>query len=164
MFKHNALDFKKGDRVFYITMNQGCSLCEGEVTAVVRQAQCKTPSGLVIQPVVHVKYISPFGATWKRMFAKHFGLFQQDPYPMWQLRKADGLDFKQLRRTIQRIDKNYRKHRSDVECMERQLEHDAYEWKILERERRMKLIPHDWHYLNNALRRAGFPSPSGKER
>jgi len=160
--QQNALDFKKGDKVVYISVSEGCSLSEGVVTVVMRQAECKTPSGLVIQPVVHVKYVSSFGATWKRTYAKHFGIFQENPYPLWQLRKLDGLDLKLLQRTIRRIDKKYRNYKAAVKLMEQQLERDTYEWKAAQREKRMKLIPHDYHYLHNALRRAGFPSPKGK--
>ena len=161
MKKSKATDFKKGDKVVYISMANGVSLYEGEVTMVMKQANTHTPSGLVIQPVVHVKYEGPFGNTWKRTFAEKFGRFQEDPYPLWQLRKVDGLDLKRLKRTLTKIDKNYHTHKGEMEKMERQLEHDAYVWKCEERDRRKALIPHDWDYLHNAIRRAGFPSPNG---
>lgn len=156
--KSRALDFKKGDRVVYLNHSYGrVDLTEGIVTLVRKDMPCKRwDSKILNQAVVYVQFQNQWGHLWTKKFADEFGHFQQDPYPLWQLRHLVNGEMANLGARAKHASKLYAEYEAKVKAIEVDVEQEAREWKYREIDRRKKEIPHGGAYLNNVIARLGF--------
>lgn len=152
MRKLKPLPYKKGDPVVYISsLDYGIRLSQGEVTMVT------TRDG---EQFVYVKTICDSGYTWKRTFSSKPGrYFQQDPYPLWQLRPLNGDNMANLEKRAKQASKLYEAHRAACKEIEYEVERQARDWQYKELDRRRKALPNGFPFLVRVASRMGFKQP-----
>lgn len=152
--KPKPLPFKKGMEVVWISYGSGygISLTEGEVTVVT------TRNGA---PVIHVRHEDKrWGTMWKRSFSTVTGHFQENPFPIWQLRPLNGDNIKKLQKRAEKANQLRKIYESAYQDLQREVHGKAMEWEREEIEKRRKLIPHGDDYITRVKSRMGFKRPA----
>jgi hypothetical protein len=145
------LPFKKGMAVVWLTRYHGqIRVTEGEVTVVT------TKDGA---PVVHVRHPDNWGGYWKRSFSPVAGMFQENPYPIWQLIPLDGKSIKNLTKRAEHASKLFSEYQQKCEQIRRECEHEARRWQEEQYQERIKDLENGTQYLNNVVARLGFKKP-----
>lgn len=148
--KAKPLPFKKGMKIVWMSHGYGIHLTEGEVTVVT------TRNGA---PLIHARHIDLHGNVWKRSFSPVAGMFQENPYPIWQLRPLNGDDIKKLEKRAEKANKLRKAHQAAYEDMQRQAHREAQTWEYQEVEKRGKLIPNGDGFTRRVIARMGFKRP-----
>lgn len=145
--------FHKGQKVLWLShgYSYGIHLTEGEVTLITNKDGA---------PVVYARHIDRNGNEWKRKFSPIAGMFQENPYPIWQLRPLDGDDVSALHKRAEHATKLRNNHEAAYQDMQRQVHNEAMQWEREEVEKRIKLIPHGQQYINRVIARMGFKRPA----
>jgi len=144
-----ATDFKRGDRVIYgrHTYDYGISITEAVVTVVAKG-------------VVHTKHVAERGWEFKEKFGEKVGNFQENPRPLWQIRKVMvGDNLKNLRKRVKKATGLHSRYRQQYQEIQNQVDSEAREWKYREIERRASKLAHGNGYLDRVLARMGFKRP-----
>lgn len=143
-----ATDFKRGDKVVYCQNHgDGISLTEATVTVVAKG-------------VVHTKHITQHGWECKEKFGERPGNFQENPRPLWRLRKiAPSDNLKNLQKRAKKATQISQRYRQQYQEIQTQVENEAREWKYREIELRAAKLAHGGSYLDRVLARMGFKRP-----
>jgi len=151
MGKAKPLPFKKGMKVVYLSRHYDrVSLTEAEVTVVTSKDGA---------PVIHCRSIDQWGNEWKRKFSTVAGMFQEDPYPIWQLQPLNGQNMKVLRKRAEKCSKRHQAYREAYTAMQREVECESRTWEREEVSRRGRLLPDGPQFLANVIARLGFKRP-----
>ncbi len=149
--KAKPLPFKKGMKVIWMSpRNYGIHLTEGEVTVVT------TKEGA---PLIHVRHIDKWGNVWKRSFSTIAGMFQENPFPIYQLRPVNGDNMKKLQKRAEKASNLRNAHKEAYEAMQLEVHGEAQRWESEEVGRRKEAIPHGDDYINRVKARLGFKRP-----
>lgn len=148
--KPKPLPFKKGMKIIWLSHGYGIHLTEGEVTVVT------TKDGA---PLIHARHIDSHGNVWKRSFSPVAGIFQENPYPIWQLRPLNGDDIGKLQKRAEKANKLRNAHEAAYQEIQRQVHNEAQAWERQEIEKRRKVIPHGDGYTRRVIARMGFKRP-----
>ena len=145
------LPFKKGMPVVWLTSQyHDIRLQSGEVTVVT------TRDGAT---VVHVRAPDRWGGYWKRSFSPVAGMFQANPYPIWELQPLNGHNEKNLVKRAEKATKLYRQYEEIHKQTSLDVEKEARDWQYAEINRRMAKVPHGGKFLSNVVARMGFKKP-----
>jgi len=154
--KAKPLPFKKGMKVVWLSRHYDkVSLTEAEVTVVTSKDG---------EPVIHCRHIDSWGNEWKRKFSTVAGMFQEDPYPVWQLQPLNGQSMKALHRKAEKASKRHQAYRDAYNVMQREVESESRAWEREEVCRRGNLIPNGPKFLANVISRMGFKKPKNGVR
>ena len=144
------LPFKKGMKIIWLSHNSGIHLTEGEVTVVT------TKDGV---PLIHCRHIDSWGNVWKRSFSPVAGMFQENPFPIWQLRPLNEDNAKKLQKRAEKATKLYMDYRNAYQELQREVHNEAMDWERGEFEKRRVTLSHGEGYLNRVKARLGFKRP-----
>lgn len=151
MGSKKSLPFKKGMPVVWLSSQYNdIRLQFGEVSVVT------THNG---QTVVHVRAPDNWGGYWKRSFSPVTGMFQENPYPIWQLQPLDGHNAKKLTRRAEKATKLFRAYEERYKEITVDVETEARNWKYEEITRRTADLPNGPTFLKNVVARLGFKRP-----
>jgi len=149
--KPKPLPFKKGMKVIWMsTRNYGIYLTEGEVTVVT------TRNGA---PLIHTRHIDRHGNVWKRSFSPIAGMFQENPFPIWQLRPLNGDNIKNLQKRAEKASRLRNDYETAYQNLQREVHGEAQQWEREEIEKRRTSIPHGDAYIARVRARMGFKRP-----
>jgi hypothetical protein len=148
--KPKPLPFKKGMKVVWMSHGYGIYLTEGEVTVVT------TKDGA---PLVHARHVDQHGNVWRRSFSTIAGMFQENPYPIWQLRPLNGDNIKNLQRRAEKANRLRNEYENAYQAMQREVHNEAQQWERQEIEKRKKSIPHGDAFVTRVKARMGFKRP-----
>ncbi len=149
--KPKPLPFKKGMKNVWLSHGYGIHLTEGEVTVVT------TRTGA---PLIHARHIDRHGNTWKRSFSPVAGMFQENPFPIWQVRPLNGDNMRKLQKRAEKASKLRNDYETAYQDMQRQVHGEAQQWERQEIGERMKAIPHGDGYITRVKARLGFKRPA----
>ena len=147
--------FKRGDRVlYYSTSSYGIHLTEATVTAVRQDDQ---------HWIVHTLFKGERGSEWRKRFTtgqryRGNGKGFDDLIETLRL-LTDVDDLENLKKRAATATDRYRRHQDKVSEVQRQVEHEAYDWRVEETRRRTETIPDGFDYVNRVLSRMGFRRP-----
>ena len=144
------LPFKKGMKIVWLTHGYGIHLTEGEVTVVT------TRNGA---PLIHTRHIDRFGNVWKRSFSPIAGIFQENPFPIWQLRPLNGDNMRNLQKRAEKASKLRNEYEEAYQAMQREVHGEAQQWERQEIQKRMEAIPHGEAFITRVKARLGFKRP-----
>ena len=145
------LPFKKGMSVVWLTRYHGqIRVTEGVVTMVT------TREG---HPVVHAKHVGREGYEFKRSFSPVAGMFQENPYPIWQLIPIGGKSIKNLSKRAEHASKLFSEYQQKCEEIRRQCEYEARRWQEEQYRERIKDLENGSRYIDNVVARLGFKKP-----
>ncbi|KKN40486.1 hypothetical protein LCGC14_0732750 [marine sediment metagenome] len=145
------LPFKKGMKVVWLAqLYNRVQVTEGEVTVVT------TRDG---EPVIYCRHIDQWGNTWKRSFSPVAGMFQENPYPVWQLQPLNGQNFKALKKRAEKCTKRSQAYHEAYQEMQGEVHCEASTWEHQEVSRRAQLIPDGPKFAANVVARLGFKRP-----
>ena len=144
------LPFKKGMKIIWLSHSNGINLTEGEVTVVTSKDGA---------PLIHVRHIDRWGNVWKRSFSPVAGMFQENPFPIWQLRPLNGDDIKKLQKRAEKANRLRNTYENAYQAMQREVHGEAQQWERQEIEKRRKAIPHGDDYITRVKARMGFKRP-----
>jgi len=148
--KPKPLPFKKGMKVVWINHNHGVSVTEGEVSLVTTRDGAQ---------IVHVRHIDQFGNIWKRSFSTVAGMFQEYPFPIWQLRPMNGDNIENLKKRAEKATALYNKYQQEYQQIQRDVHSEAINWEYAEIAKRVKELPHNNAYIDRVKARMGFKRP-----
>lgn len=145
------LPFKKGMKVIWMSArNYGIYLTEGEVTVVT------TRNGA---PLIHTRHIDRHGNVWKRSFSPIAGMFQENPFPIYQLRPLNGDNMRNLQKRAEKASKLRNEYEEAYQSMQREVHGEAQQWERQEIGKRMEAIPHGDAFITRVKARLGFKRP-----
>lgn len=145
------LPFKKGMAVVWLNRYHGqIRVTEGVVTLVT------TRDG---HPVVHAKHTGRENWEIKRSFSPVAGMFQENPYPIWQLIPMDGKSIKNLTKRAEHSSRLFSEYQQKCEEIRRQCEYEARRWQEEQYQDRIKDLENGPQYLDNVTARLGFKKP-----
>jgi len=145
------LPFKKGMPVVWLSqLYSKVSLTEGVVTVAT------TKDG---HPVIYCRHIDQWGNEWKRSFSPVAGMFQENPFPIWQLQPLNGQNFKALKKRAEKCTKRTQTYHEAYQEMQTQVHYEASTWEHEEVCRRGQLIPDGPKFVANVIARLGFKRP-----
>lgn len=149
MKKVRATDFKRGDKVIYTqgSYGNGLSITEAVVTVVAKG-------------VVHVKSVTEHGWEIKEKFGEIVGHFQENPRPLWRLRKiTPGENLKNLYKRAKKATALRHRYEELYRHIQTEVEEEARKWKYEEINRRTAKLPHGSGFYDRVLARMGFRKP-----
>ena len=149
--KPKPLPFKKDMRVTYLSNVYGRIAIQEAVVSMVT-----TKDG---EPVVYTRSPDSWGGYYKRSFSPVAGMFQENPYPIWQLRPLNGDNMKNLKKRAEKATNLHGQYKSKYEDIQRQVHYEAQTWEHQEIERRAKLLEHGQSFINRVIARMGFKRP-----
>ena len=159
--KDKALQFKKGDKVVFLDESYDrIRLDDGVVMMVKKAMDVKRWDGRIVTlPVVYVRFTNQWGYTYSKKFCAEYGMFQENPYPIWRLRLLKDGEMRTLEKRASHASKLHQGYIDEAKKIEVDVEQEAREWKYKELDRRKEALPHGGMYLRNVIARMGFKRP-----
>jgi len=150
--KPKPLPFKKDMRVAYLSNVYGRIAIQEAVVSMVT-----TKDG---EPVVYTRSPDTWGGYYKRSFSPVAGMFQENPYPIWQLRPLNGDNMRKLQKRAEKASNLRSVYETAFQDMQRQVHGEAMEWERGEIEKRRAAIPNGDGFIARVIARMGFKRPA----
>ncbi len=161
MKKSRVFNFKKGEKVVFLNESYDqIQLAQGVVLMVKQAMDVKRWDGKHLTlPVVYVRFPDRWGGHYSKKFSEHYGMFQENPYPIWRLRKLTNGEMRSLVKRAAKATKLHQVYIEETKKIEVDVDQAARDWKYREFDKRKSALPHGGMYFRNAVARLGFKRP-----